>query len=746
MSTVLFFLLFLLSFSPVSATPPSPPQPHLPSDFEVAAYYMPKVPSLTREWTAIYKWNQQVNSQPKYWPYLGLYSTTNPEVINWQIKWALEHGLSTFIFDWFNQPLAEKPNWNQSLDTFLTASFNPQMKFAIYWTALRLFVTGPDSIDQDQSYRFISDTANYWYDHYLTKSNYLKTNGSPIIFLDHGPGHPFQKLVPTPLNGCQTAGYACGLSIIRRQLQSRGLNSIVFVGSKGDSAIGLNSTPDQINQIAGSVTNGRAQGLSAFTSYGYYFNQNHQPCSQYPSQSKSLFQSLIQLANTTGLDFIPSFSSFFNPDSLNYSSDPMTCDPPNSPLSQIFKSALSETKGLIVNSSTGVFKVNNRPLITISAWNEWGEGSVIEPGIRPGNENNDPFAFLKSISTVFNGTSYTPPTYSLPQNSSINTPNPLGYNPDPQSTFLFNNQSEADKWFVRGAEATALVTHNNQFSQSYSSGKLINNAVFNNLVKSSFYLLRGTYLNSFEFDKVRISLKTLCPTQPNSFNLPFTTPCPPSYINFSWVSSITTGRYLNGPFTGSTSTNLPSSPNSSGFYQFEINLSNLPDWQGNIQEIQIIIPNTNYPLALNIEKVEFTRKPTPSISPTPPPPTEPQPTNTGIPDPTDTPPPPTNTGIPDPTDTPPVPTNTSIPDPTDTPTPNNSCTPCSPNQISKITSSGTYSCTSDTNIVDFVLWRQNYQAINQNPATPITKDYNCDHQLNVIDFFQWRTTYLQANH
>jgi len=70
--------------------------------------------------------------RPQPRPLLGFYDDSLPEVNDWHIKWALEHGISFFAFDWY---------WNagehrllRTLEHgFLKARYARMMKFCIHW-------------------------------------------------------------------------------------------------------------------------------------------------------------------------------------------------------------------------------------------------------------------------------------------------------------------------------------------------------------------------------------------------------------------------------------------------------------------------------------------------------------------------------------------------------------------------------------------------------------------------------------
>ncbi len=61
--------------------------------YEVGAYYFPG-------WHDASRW-QPLQRFPERRPVLGWYREGDPEVADWQIKWAVEHGITFFAYDWY---------------------------------------------------------------------------------------------------------------------------------------------------------------------------------------------------------------------------------------------------------------------------------------------------------------------------------------------------------------------------------------------------------------------------------------------------------------------------------------------------------------------------------------------------------------------------------------------------------------------------------------------------------------------
>ena len=77
------------------------------------------------EWRLIAKY-------PKPRPVLGFYDDSLPEVNDWHIKWAVEAGISFFVFDWYWN--AGETRLARTLNVgFLNAKYTDMMKFCIHW-------------------------------------------------------------------------------------------------------------------------------------------------------------------------------------------------------------------------------------------------------------------------------------------------------------------------------------------------------------------------------------------------------------------------------------------------------------------------------------------------------------------------------------------------------------------------------------------------------------------------------------
>lgn len=97
-------------------------------------------------------------------PYLGDYGA-DPAVLDWQIKWSLEHGLDTWILDYGTEEQAA------TLDAFLASAFATKLHFCLRWTepvpsveAVEQLLTGPLAP-------------------LFAQPNYLRLQGKPVVLV-----------------------------------------------------------------------------------------------------------------------------------------------------------------------------------------------------------------------------------------------------------------------------------------------------------------------------------------------------------------------------------------------------------------------------------------------------------------------------------------------------------------------------------------------------------------------------------
>ena len=161
------------------------PVPHpATSDRIVAAHYYP---AWQKGKAGFHRGFDDLHEFPERTPLLGYYDGDSPELCDWEIKWALEHGINCFIYCWYRwRDNMGKPLTKASLrlgealhDGFFNARYSDMMSFAIMFEAQRDW-GGTDKDD------LIDNLMPFWIENYFSKDNYLKIDGKPVLFVYDG--------------------------------------------------------------------------------------------------------------------------------------------------------------------------------------------------------------------------------------------------------------------------------------------------------------------------------------------------------------------------------------------------------------------------------------------------------------------------------------------------------------------------------------------------------------------------------
>ena len=125
-----------------------------------------------------------LHGYPERTPLMGYYDEENPKVCDFEIKWALEHGINCFIYCWYRKKENEKKPVSVDKircahglhEAFFNAKYRDMMQFAImYENSGRWGATDKDDL--------IENLMPFWYENYFKRENYLKLDGKPVLFI-----------------------------------------------------------------------------------------------------------------------------------------------------------------------------------------------------------------------------------------------------------------------------------------------------------------------------------------------------------------------------------------------------------------------------------------------------------------------------------------------------------------------------------------------------------------------------------
>ena len=131
---------------------------------EVTAFYYPGTEQMA-------EWDQVEQTLPHIKPLLGWYDEGNAEVVDWQIKWAVEHGIGSFCVDWY---------WNkgvQRLDHWVKAYYKARYRKHLKWFMMYANHNEPNAHStQDQI-----NVTDFWIENYFLTDEYYTIDGHPVV-------------------------------------------------------------------------------------------------------------------------------------------------------------------------------------------------------------------------------------------------------------------------------------------------------------------------------------------------------------------------------------------------------------------------------------------------------------------------------------------------------------------------------------------------------------------------------------
>lgn len=330
------------------------------------------------EWQVINKGNPRFEGhyQPKQ-PLWGYEMDDDPVVVEKWINTALEHGVNTFVYDWYwykGYPYLE----GALNDGFLKAPSHDKMNFYImwanhdvkynYWNYHRygdredLLFTG----DVDwENYKIIVDRI---IKQYFCQPNYVKFDGKPLMTIFSMPNliHSFGNL----------NGAAAAIQYFRDEAKKAGYPDIYFMPVYGGAPRCEGDFKKHFMRMAKAL---KVDGVSFYNMGG--FDNDYQKYCDNSVEIRETWQDLgfpAYACVSVGWDDTPRFPAYGQKDVCYMNTTP-----------EVFQACLEQAKAYADSHP------EQPKLITINAWNEWVEGSYLLP------DKVNGFGYLDAVKNVF---------------------------------------------------------------------------------------------------------------------------------------------------------------------------------------------------------------------------------------------------------------------------------------------------------------------------------------------------------
>ncbi|REE91314.1 glycosyl transferase family WbsX [Paenibacillus taihuensis] len=330
------------------------------------------------------------HEQPKV-PLWGYEDEADPAVLARKIDAAADHGIDAFIFDWYWYE--DGPYLDRALEKgFLEAPNSDRLKFALMWA-------NHDWIDIHPAQRSkplnvlaegtVSRTAftqatDHMIQTYFNRSNYWRVDGKLYFSV-----YELMSLVKG-LGGIDATKEA--LDDFRDRVRAAGLGELHLNGV----VWGVQILPgeERISNPAEMIT---ALGIDSVSSYVWIHHQELPvfPETPYAEIAEKSAEDWEKFSGAYGVPYLPNVT-------MGWDSSPRTVQ------SDVYENLGYPHMGMLSGNTPELFRqslermrafldrdINGFKAFTINAWNEWTEGSYLEPDTKNG------MAYLEAVKQVF---------------------------------------------------------------------------------------------------------------------------------------------------------------------------------------------------------------------------------------------------------------------------------------------------------------------------------------------------------
>jgi hypothetical protein len=298
-----------------------------------------------------------VLKHPERTPALGFYSQENPEVSDWETTWAVEHGVSFFIYCWYrtSQGGPVTTQFSSAIhDALFKSEFADKLKFTIMWENQS---RGRAGVADEKD--LMENLLPFWVANYFKHPSYLKLDNKPVLFIyrpeflvqDLGSVENVVKAFGKMRQACREAGFA-GLYLLG---EYRGLD------------------PNHLKLM-------KSLGLDYTFAYCWHVANS-------PTPQQSIDAQMSYIRRTQELNVLPQVVTVSQAWSGWRDEGSIWKIPPRD-----FETLLRQAKDFVTTLPPNEL---GGKMLLLDNWNEWGEGHYLAPYREYG------FGYLDAVRKVF---------------------------------------------------------------------------------------------------------------------------------------------------------------------------------------------------------------------------------------------------------------------------------------------------------------------------------------------------------
>ncbi|WP_372934049.1 glycoside hydrolase family 99-like domain-containing protein [Mariniphaga sediminis] len=341
-------------------------------DITVAAYYFPNWgPVDSSEWKSVIDAKPRFpgHQQPKV-PLWGYENENLPSVMEKKIEAAATYGVDVFVFDWYIYDKPVGKYLHSALEEgFLNAKNNSEIKFAVMWC--NHDANGGKGVVKPQT--FENDIMDYVIEKYFKHPSYWLVDGCPYFSV-----YLIKNLISVYGDLDETAK---AIELFRKKVKAAGFKDLHLNCMLRDMRTNTDSIINSLKlNSAGSyhmLTD--IKGPETFPTQDYeaicdiYF-KTLKSGGGVGSMEEPIKKLGIPYHVNVSMGYDTSSRCLNDPEWMNKPKNPYPYGPVivnNTPAN--FKKALQKAKKNVMQ------KPKNERIIMLNCWNEWGEGSYLEP-------------------------------------------------------------------------------------------------------------------------------------------------------------------------------------------------------------------------------------------------------------------------------------------------------------------------------------------------------------------------------
>lgn len=326
--------------------------------YNIGVYYFPGWANHQKGAQFPLPW-EKIKPFPEREPMLGWYKDGSDDVARQHIDWMADHGIDFVVFDWYWSK-ESAVYLEHALASYLRSPNRDRVGFSILWANHNQVPVSRDNFDR---------MIHYWVRYYFGQKGYLRVEGKPVVFIFYAE---FLKNDAAKL-GLSTKDLLDSAQEIAKQ---NGLPGIYFVAG----------TPAVSPMIDGYAS---ASGYSALSAYNYHGGLKSPVMSRsFPELDAAYQEHWDRFGRKGDLPVIVPMTSGWDKRPWGGSRDPKHDESVSTPGQ--FERHLRAAKTFMDNTTNKTPKMG-----VICCWNEFGEGSYIEP------TKQDGFSHLEKVKKVF---------------------------------------------------------------------------------------------------------------------------------------------------------------------------------------------------------------------------------------------------------------------------------------------------------------------------------------------------------